>query len=91
MNLEPIGIYDNFFELGGQSLEATDIISEIQETFQISLSLLALNQTPTIAQMSQSLEQNEEDRIRIQQIAQLIDRVTRLGDAQAEAFLSQYQ
>lgn len=65
--------------------------SEIQETFQISLSLLALNQTPTIAQMSQSLEQNEEDRIRIQQIAQLIDRVTRLGDAQAEAFLSQYQ
>ncbi|NEO93410.1 MAG: AMP-binding protein, partial [Moorea sp. SIO3G5] len=82
LNIKPIGIYDNFFDLGGQSLEATDIISEIQETFQISLSLLALNQTPTIAEMTQSLEKNEEYRVRLQQITELIDDVNHLGDAE---------
>ncbi|WP_143288362.1 TauD/TfdA family dioxygenase, partial [Calothrix rhizosoleniae] len=91
LDIEPIGIYDNFFELGGQSLEATDIITEIQETFQISLSLLALNQTPTIAEMARTLGKNQEEQARIHQVAQLIDDVAHLSDNELEVLLNQHQ
>jgi alpha-ketoglutarate-dependent taurine dioxygenase/acyl carrier protein len=88
MNIEPIGIHDNFFELGGQSLEASDIITAIEDIFQIPLSLLALNQTPTIAEMTRSLYKNEADRIRIEQITQLANNISHLSAAETETLLT---
>jgi acyl carrier protein len=51
--VEPIGIHDNFFSLGGDSLQATRLITQVQQDYPTGLPLLALFfQQPTIAALS---------------------------------------
>ncbi len=56
LNLEQVGIFDSFFDLGGHSLLATQMVSQIEETFQQSLSLADFFQAPTIAAQAKLLE-----------------------------------
>jgi amino acid adenylation domain-containing protein len=51
LGIPRVGINDNFFELGGHSLLATQAIARIRKTFNAELSLIALFQTPTIAEL----------------------------------------
>jgi acyl-CoA synthetase (AMP-forming)/AMP-acid ligase II/short-subunit dehydrogenase len=50
-----LGIYDNFFELGGNSLLAGQVIARLREDFYLELSLQRLLQTPTIAELAQTI------------------------------------
>ncbi|MBD2360529.1 amino acid adenylation domain-containing protein [Anabaena minutissima FACHB-250] len=56
LGLEKVGIYDNFFELGGHSLLATQVISRVREAFQLELPLRCLFESPTITDLSASIE-----------------------------------
>ncbi|MEM7593188.1 MAG: amino acid adenylation domain-containing protein, partial [Cyanobacteria bacterium P01_A01_bin.83] len=56
LNLKQIGIHDNFFELGGHSLLATKVFSRLYTTFQIELSLNALFEFPTVAELAEQIE-----------------------------------
>ena len=58
LKLEQVGIHDNFFELGGHSLLATQVISRIRETFATEMSLRTLFESPTVAKLSEILEQD---------------------------------
>lgn len=55
-----IGIHENFFELGGHSLLATRIISQITAHFNIELPLSAIFREPTIAAISNVIEERQQ-------------------------------
>ncbi|NEO49171.1 MAG: non-ribosomal peptide synthetase, partial [Moorea sp. SIO4A3] len=56
LGIEKVGIHDNFFELGGHSLMATQVVSQVRNTFNLELSLSKLFEKPTIAQLSTDIE-----------------------------------
>jgi acyl transferase domain-containing protein len=56
LGIESIGLHDNFFALGGHSLLATQVTSQIRKVLQIELPLQALFEQPTIAQLTQTIE-----------------------------------
>ena len=52
LKLEKVGIYDNFFESGGNSLQATQVISRLRESFSLELPLRRLFEQPTVADLA---------------------------------------
>jgi acyl carrier protein len=57
LGLPNIGIRDDFFALGGHSLLATQVISRLQHTLGINLTLRAFFEAPTIAQLARAVEE----------------------------------
>jgi thioester reductase-like protein len=57
LGVERVGIHDDFFDLGGNSLSATRLIFQVQEIFDVKLPLIKIFETPTIAGLSQAIEQ----------------------------------
>ncbi len=53
---ERVGASDNFFEIGGHSLNATQVISRINELFKIDLPLRTVFENMTVAQLSAAVE-----------------------------------
>jgi amino acid adenylation domain-containing protein len=57
LKLDHAGVHDSFFDLGGHSLLATQVISRIRRTFQVELSLTVLFENPTIAALTDKLQE----------------------------------
>ncbi len=51
LGVEQVGIHDNFFDLGGNSLVATQLISRLREVFEVEVTLRALFESPTVAEL----------------------------------------
>ena len=60
LGLERISIEDDFFDLGGDSLLAIPIISRLREAFQAELSVRIIFESPTIAQLAQTIDAQAE-------------------------------
>ncbi|AFY89105.1 non-ribosomal peptide synthetase [Chroococcidiopsis thermalis] len=72
LSLEQIGINDNFFELGGNSLQATQILTEIRKKLpMLEISLRQLLTAATIAELARAIE----DKL-IKKIAELTEEET---------------
>ena len=56
LGLEQVGVDDNFFFLGGHSLLGTQLIARIRNTFDVELSLRAVFDSPTAAELSDQIE-----------------------------------
>jgi amino acid adenylation domain-containing protein/non-ribosomal peptide synthase protein (TIGR01720 family) len=55
--VKQVSIHDNFFDLGGHSLLATQLISRLRDTFCVEFPLRGLFDSPTVAGLSERLEQ----------------------------------
>lgn len=55
LNLPRVSIYDNFFELGGNSIHATQLITNIRETFAIELPLRSIFEASSVAALSERI------------------------------------
>ncbi|MEO0967771.1 MAG: amino acid adenylation domain-containing protein [Cyanobacteria bacterium J06639_18] len=55
LKLKRVGIHDNFFELGGHSLLATQVVSRLQQTFNIEFPLRSLLEFSTVVELSENL------------------------------------
>ena len=58
LDLEQIGVLDDFFDLGGHSLKATQIVSRIEDTFQVNVPLRKIFETPTVSDLALEITQN---------------------------------
>ena len=52
LNIDEIGVHDNFFDMGGDSLIATLLVDQLSEVFGVNVSLAALINAPTVAEMA---------------------------------------
>ena len=59
LNVSPIGVHDRFFDLGGHSLLAVRLLAKVEITFGKKLSVSAVFQQPTIAQLADVLRSQE--------------------------------
>ncbi|MCB0644718.1 MAG: hypothetical protein KDC44_23900, partial [Phaeodactylibacter sp.] len=56
LGLPAIGIYDNFFDLGGYSLQATRMLYEINDFFEIRLQMKEVFTATTIHELAKLVE-----------------------------------
>ncbi|MGA9769977.1 MAG: amino acid adenylation domain-containing protein [Blastocatellia bacterium] len=63
LGVESIGVYESFFDLGGHSLSATKVISRVNETFKVELSLRHLFESPTIAALAERVKHSNNLRV----------------------------
>ena len=56
LHVDRVSVKDNFFLLGGHSLLGTQLITRINESFGVELSLLSLFDHPTLEEMSSEVE-----------------------------------
>ncbi len=67
LGIDKVGVFDNFFELGGHSMLAMQVISKINEEFNVEISIKSLFENPTIDGISkavleaQLLEEDEDE------------------------------
>jgi len=57
LQIDQISIFDDFFELGGDSLQATHLISKLNQKFGKGLSWEILLQAPTVAELAKLLQE----------------------------------
>jgi amino acid adenylation domain-containing protein len=91
LGIKQVGIFDNFFEMGGHSLLATQIVSRLQEAFQVDIPLNAFFEAPEVAQFAEYVLKNS-GRIQqdIDQTAQILLQIYQLSEDDAKRILSKY-
>jgi acyl transferase domain-containing protein/acyl carrier protein len=89
LGIRNIGIHDNFFELGGHSLLAIQLISRLRDLLQADISLTALFEFPTVAQLAAHIAGSLEDVAeRVQGLSEMLDLVEGLSPDEVKALLA---
>jgi oxalate---CoA ligase len=59
LNVEPIEAGANFFRLGGDSILASRLVARVRKQFQVDLPLRSLFETPTLSELSSTIERRK--------------------------------
>jgi amino acid adenylation domain-containing protein len=81
LDVDEVGIDDNFLELGCHSLLATRILNRVNKTFRVELSIRALLETPTVAQMAKVIVEHLAAQADPATLARLLAEVESLSNA----------
>jgi 4-hydroxyphenylacetate 3-monooxygenase len=73
------GIHDPFIDLGGHSLQATQVVDKMRKIFQVDFPLSRFFAQPTIAGLSELLQEYESAPGRTEKLARLQQRLNQLG------------
>jgi len=87
LSIERIGVHDNFFSLGGHSLLITQLLARLLTMFKTELPLIAVFQSPTIAQFAEALKSYESKPGQTDRIAAAIRKVQQMSPADKAALL----
>jgi amino acid adenylation domain-containing protein len=56
LKVERVGVHDNFFDLGGHSLLIMRLLAEVQDTFDLEISIRTVFSMPTLEAMAEEIE-----------------------------------
>jgi acyl transferase domain-containing protein len=87
--IDPIGIHDNFFELGGHSLLATQLNARISSRLRVEMSLAAVLQAPTIAELAQTIVSAQAARTDPETLERMLAQVRELSPQDLERMLAE--
>jgi len=85
LRLERVGIHQNFFDLGGHSLLATQLISRLQDVFEVKLSLRTFFFAPTVAELAITITQARAEQVENEEIAHILAELEQLSEESALA------
>jgi FkbH-like protein len=90
LHVPSIGVNDNFFDIGGHSLLAVQLLSIVQKTFNVDLSLkLVYSGAFTIAELAKAIELHQIEQSGADEYAALLAELESLSDEEAAALLAQ--
>jgi amino acid adenylation domain-containing protein len=88
LDVSAIDVNQSFFDVGGHSLLVAQVASRLQEIFQVEVPMRAMFLSPTIADLSQTLERLGSDRgVNVARIAEIFVQVHAMSDADAKTAL----
>ncbi|HKE57443.1 MAG TPA: SDR family NAD(P)-dependent oxidoreductase, partial [Pyrinomonadaceae bacterium] len=85
LGVEQVGIHDNFFDLGGHSLLGTQLLSRLQQKFQVEIPLRTLFETQTVAGLAEIISRMQQENE--SEEAKLLKMIEALADDQVDELL----
>ena len=84
LDLDHVGVHDNFFDLGGHSLAATRVISRVIKTFPLDLTVKALFDSPTVAEMAKVIAGHQDNKTINTDLQKVLNELESLSDEEAQ-------
>jgi acyl carrier protein len=72
LGIDRIGIHDDFFDLGGNSLVATQLISRLRDELEVEITLRALFEAPTVAELGRELVRTQAEAVDEDELARAL-------------------
>jgi amino acid adenylation domain-containing protein len=91
LSLDPgsIGAHDNFFLLGGNSLQVTQLMSRVRDTFQVTLDPRRLFSYPTITQFCEKIDDAQRELLGEDEMAQLEAQIAGMSEEEIDQLMKE--
>jgi len=89
LGLQKVGIHDNFLQLGGDSILAAQIINRVREEMQVEVPLLIFIESPTIADMTTKIAEFQAEKVRPEEVSEILDELEAISEEDAKKMLSE--
>lgn len=80
LKVSPIGVNDPFLDLGGHSLKAAQVITRVQEAFEVTVEMALLLNSPTVAAMAAIVTEGLANQLEGESIGAMLDDLEETGE-----------